>query len=259
MESVADIVAQIRENHRRREDMLRPAGNLTRQIKSLCRRVSEGNLGRAQRVYKILAGQTCKDAEPGDDALALMAGGYCALHLPVRARFEESANLYEKELRRLAKLLPVYSFVEDVPGFSALGLAQIVAEAGDLSRYDDKSKLWKRMGLGLVGGERQRKVTDKATAMAMGYAPRRRALMHVLGDVLYRKRDNLYRADYDREKARQAALHPELTKMHVHRRALRHMEKMLLRDLWRAWRDQSGIVFADQQVSVSPGVVSSAA
>ena len=51
---------------------------------------------------------------------------------------------------------------------------------------------------------------------------------------------------YYREKERQCELHPDLLakkggKGHMHNRARRYMEKMMLRDLWQVWRGSKPI------------------
>jgi hypothetical protein len=166
------------------------------------------------------------------------------------------------EMERLARLLPVWvTFGEGIRGFGARSLAVIIAETGDLSRYADPAKLWKRMGLAVLHGVRQgglRKGADAAAWIAHGYNAHRRSFMFVIGDVLI-KQQNPYRALYVRRKTIErakaaaagltvvpAAKIPEKRKAefmsdgHVHRRAQRYMEKRLLRDLWRAWRRACG-------------------
>jgi hypothetical protein len=53
----------------------------------------------------------------------------------------------ELAMRKLARQFPVWSWAKDVSGFSDLGLAVVLAEAGALDRYSNKGKLWKRLGL----------------------------------------------------------------------------------------------------------------
>lgn len=167
--------------------------------------------------------------------------------------------IVERMMKKHTETLPVcISFVQLVNGFGALGLSQIIGEAGDLSLYANPAKLWKRMGLGLVDGEKQGKHTDAAKALAHGYSPRRRSTMYSIGDSLIKKQNPyrelyLQRKVYETEKAEAQGLTvcaadkiPKgmtaqvMTIMHIHRRAQRYMEKRLLRDLWRAWRMDTG-------------------
>jgi len=50
-----------------------------------------------------------------------------------------------------------------------------------------------------------------------------------------------YRELYDYEKARQHSLHPDMTDMHCHNRALRKVRKELLKQLWIVWREMEGL------------------
>jgi hypothetical protein len=92
------------------------------------------------------------------------------------------------------------------------------------------------MGVGLVDGQRQRRTTDADLAVRMGYNAERRSVLYCIGDSLLKKQ-NPYRELYLQRKAYEQEKAPDGTKMLWHRRAQRYMEKRLLRDLWRAWRD----------------------
>lgn len=160
---------------------------------------------------------------------------------------ERKLKATEKEIAKIATALPVWSFVESIRGCGAAGLGYIVGAAGDLSNYSNPGKLWKRMGLALVDGERQRRVADAEKALAHGYNPRRRSLMHVIGDSLLKgNKDGYYRQVYDARKAYTEANRPDWTKAHRHMDALRYMEKRLLRHLWQAWkRTAANIMYSD--------------
>lgn len=149
----------------------------------------------------------------------------------------------EKEMSRLVKKLPAFQWADRVSGFGAMSFARVVAETGDLSLYDDVSKVWKRMGLGLVDGGRQRKVAGDA-ALAHGYSPARRSIMFVIGDCIIRaqirKVDDTATATgfYGRlylDRKIVEADREGITKAHAHNRAKRYMEKRLLKDLWAQW------------------------
>ena len=73
-------------------------------------------------------------------------------------------------------------------------------------------------------------------ALVHGYSPRRRSVLWQVGDVLIKSnRDGVYKKLYDERKIEEAK-NPELkSKMHIHRRAQRYMEKRLLVDMWEAW------------------------
>lgn len=147
----------------------------------------------------------------------------------------------EKQCRKLAKQLPVWQWVQAVKGFGDGNLAIIVGEAGNLSNYPDKSKLWKRMGLAVIDGRRQGNPGTGATAedwIRHGYNKARRSTAFVLGDcIIKNNRDGAYRAAYLGRKAFEVSRDPDIKPIAAHRRAQRYMEKRLLRDLWRAWRE----------------------
>ncbi|KKL16465.1 hypothetical protein LCGC14_2495310, partial [marine sediment metagenome] len=148
------------------------------------------------------------------------------------------------------ELLPaeVVAFADNIRGFGRPSLAQIIAEAGDLSNYEGPAKLWSRMGLGLA--------IDGSTRYE-GRSPRRRSVMHVIGTNFLRA-GGPYKELYDERKAYEQtkpSCGKKLKKAdgseggicktpgaecckpgHIHNRTLRYVEKRLLRDLWRVWR-----------------------
>jgi hypothetical protein len=154
-----------------------------------------------------------------------------------KADIHKAKLAVEKELRVAAFSLPASMFVGDIHGFGILGFAMIIGEAGDLSRFPNPAKLWKWMGLSvMLDGRSHRRVKG----VQDGYCPRRRSVMHVIGDSLI-KRQNIYRELYLSRKEFEKNRDSEISKGHAHMRALRYAEKRLLRDLWRYWRDLSKI------------------
>lgn len=142
----------------------------------------------------------------------------------------------------------VLDYADSIHGFGLASLAQIVAEAGNLSRYANPAKLWSRMGLGLSpeGGTRYE-----------GRSPRRRAIMAVIGGNFVKAAKGTYRELYDLRKEFErtkppcgkqskqpdgslgpACIDPEANCCrpgHVNNRTLRWVEKRLLLNLWRVW------------------------
>lgn len=179
----------------------------------------------------------------GDD-LAPLAPHLGALRAglePIRAAREE----VERAMRRAARKLPAYAFAKDVKGFGDLGLAALIGEAGELSRYATVEKIWKRLGLAPYEGKaystwrRTGGLSAEDWTLA-GYAPRRRAEVYaVIQDPLFRHQtvsQGPYRAAYDVRRARTAETHPDWTKAHSHADAGRVMVKALVSDLWSEWR-----------------------
>ncbi|MGE0715633.1 MAG: hypothetical protein AB7P02_09330, partial [Alphaproteobacteria bacterium] len=151
----------------------------------------------------------------------------------------------------LARRLPGFAFVDGVAGFGELGFAVTQAEAGDpIGDYRSTRGLWKRLGLALVDGERQRRFTDPEKAAAHGYSPRRRAEVHAcIGEPLLRAQ---WRGEREGVPAHPIGPYGEAygTKRaeyvdrgwgpgHAHMAALRYMTKLLIRDLRAAWRREA--------------------
>lgn len=108
----------------------------------------------------------------------------------------------ERRMEDLARLLPVYAWARSVKGFGALGLAILTAEAAGWDLYipgDDETKrqrligeyrtvsgLWKRMGLAVINGRRQGRVSGREAGLEQKYSPQRRAECWTLADSLLR-------------------------------------------------------------------------
>jgi len=248
------LIAVIREHHRAHRDLVKANTSLTNNIKGQCRRFIGGDdFAKRKREGDVLYACII-----GGDAIHPLAGvAFITLEpfLQSRAALEPNLKAERKVLEKLAKWLPVWPWVESINGMGALGLAQIVGEAGDLSNYANPAKLWKRLGVGMVPVgdgtfERQRGVSgrdpDKKKAAAKAerakmhaYNPQRRSIIWNIGHSLIMKK-NEYREIYLVRKEYEGAAHPDLTPIHIHRRAQRYMEKQLLRNLWAEWRRVCG-------------------
>lgn len=265
-EPFARIIAQIRETHRQRQDLHRAEKSLTLQIKAVERRLAKSS--GSGHVYRASQHPCAGSADPNCDEGQVFSGPHQTnanvatpqgneghyyvddqskhadiaffATLPLREAREvikPQRTKLERQMVKLAKQLPAYAFVDSVHGFGAIGFAQIVGEAGDLSNYANPAKLWKRMGLAVINGKSQRRVAG-AEALEHGYSAVRRSIMYCIGDSMIKKQ-NPYRELYLSRKIAEAEKLPDGTKMHHHRRAQRYMEKRLLRDLWKFWRDSA--------------------
>lgn len=179
----------------------------------------------------------------------------------------------EKQMEQLARLLPGWSWMQNIRGLAEGTLAMIVGEAGNLSDYANPAKLWKRMGLAVIGGKAQGKPGTGATAedwIAHGYNAERRSKMFNVAEAIVKAQGEPYasmiieRKKIEHAKAIAEGLIPcatskttadnwaklglvltvvkkadptkHRTAAHMTRRAGRYVEKRILRDLWRAWR-----------------------
>ncbi|WP_216839240.1 hypothetical protein [Falsiroseomonas tokyonensis] len=167
-----------------------------------------------------------------------------------RAGWDKLRAECERDMRRLAKTLPVYGWAQQVRGFGDLGLAIVIGETGDLSLYATKERVWKRLGLAVIEGFRQSRRSDVEQAAAHGFNPKRRAEIWAIADAMFRhqwrgaKEDapphalGPYGEAYARRKAGTEAR--EWTPKHRDNDARRIMTKQLVEDLWREWRKANG-------------------
>lgn len=252
----AALISEVSEKYKLRVDFHRAEKRLTLQIKALCRRIARNTHCGGEKCGAVLCAKDMKEAaalyaaiDKGTEGAreALLAASACYQLAQSRSILKSNRLVLEKQLRDLAMKLPVWEWAEKIRGFGALGLAQIVGEAGDLSKYANPGKLWKRMGCGMVEGkdgwERQRRVKG-AEALKHGYSPQRRAVLYCIGDALvkvgtdYRElylKQKLYYAENRVYESGEKAGQP-WSKGHCHNAAQRYMEKRLLRELWKAWR-----------------------
>lgn len=198
------------------------------QALAICRRYADGDKKKALAVFAAATSAT-----PAEPLIAVAIAPLVA----AQEHINQNRKMMEKRLKALAESLPVWeAWAKDVRGFGALSLASIVGECGDLGLYGNPAKLWKRLGLAVIGGERQRKKTDKALAELHGYNPRRRSVVWVIGSTIIKVggETSPYRALYLERKELEATR--VASKAHAHNRAARYMTKRLVRDLWMQWR-----------------------
>jgi hypothetical protein len=113
--------------------------------------------------------------------------------------------------------------------------------------------VWKRMGMAVIDGGRQRRVAGDA-ALLHGYSPARRSIMWNIGACLIKAQVRSAK-DEEGNKLASTAIGPygqlyidrkamEAERVdsaaHAHNRAQRYVEKRLLRDMWKAWRAMDG-------------------
>lgn len=275
----AEFFADLRKQCRLRASLLLAETSLTLQVKAMCRELCGGDQGESQSLYEALRpprgrdpGQALFDlmasgvsrraaakqlgisentarwwdekrrsgqySPPPSHLLLEAAEDICSAFLNARAAIAESRAFTESRLEELASQLPVVGFVQSTRGFGLLSLAQIVGECGDLSQRTP-AELWARMGLAVMpDGTRQRRMAGPE-GVAHRFSTQRRMIMWNIGDSQI-KHSGPYREVYEARKAYEAERDPEITKGHAHNRAKRYMEKRIIRDLWRAWRDTVG-------------------
>lgn len=161
-----------------------------------------------------------------------------------RNGFDHFLSGIEKEMIRLAKQLPAAKWIEDADrrSFGILSLATVIGETGDLSLYANPAKVWKRLGLAPFQGKMpstwRKGKEGKLSAeqwMEIGYSPRRRSIMFVVGENIVKQNKGSYRQRYDEAKAAAHANHPDWSDGRCHWHGMLLATKRLIRDLWKEW------------------------
>jgi len=229
MDNPTVLILQIEQLWRQRQDWLRAYNRLLLQAGAICRRYEAGDKRAAAALLKKLVKGTVEHPAAMAVAPLLIAMEQLEPHLQ---RAEQGAIT-------LARKLPIATWCKTVRGVGVDGvaLASIVGEAGDVTRFRTVSCFWKRMGLAVIGGERQRRCKEVEKALEHGFNPRRRAQMWVMSDSLFKgqRKTGPYREVYDKRRAHTAAAHPDWTKAHSHNDAVRIMSKQFLCDFYVAW------------------------
>lgn len=239
---MGDLLGRIVEDYRRRQDMIRARTRIELQAQSVCRRRLNGDKVAAIKLWSDVK------RDKGHE-LRVWLGPYIAAMAPL----EQMQAEIEATLAKLVKELPVYSWIKGLKGVGSLGLSAVVGECvHPVGSYKSVAAVWKRMGLAVIGHERQRRIIGDA-ALLHGYSPDRRAVMWNIGSNILKAQ---IRKDPNDDEARVAlgelgALYLErkayeiargISKAHAHNRAQRYIEKRFLRDLYREWRRCDGII-----------------
>jgi hypothetical protein len=260
-----EIVARIRAAHRQRWHAVKIQRKLDRALESFIR--INGEFGwhpdlKAEDREKInrAVKTAIKDART-DEASPWRAN--VEMNDTARAPADEWRKRFEGEMERLAKELPVWPWIKDrVYGVAELGLATIVAEAGDLADYPNPSKLWKRLGYapydGYAGSTWKRdswrpRALTKEEWIENPFSGERYALMYQIATWLVNaqwigaaktgtgegKPDGPYGEIYAARRIHTLATHSDWSDGHRRNDALRKMMKLFLADLWAEWNNKS--------------------
>lgn len=216
--------------------------------------IKSGNLD-VHRRWRKYAGDKAEALrnEMGTQDLNTLEANYeiIAINDASRAPWDNLREQAERQMVGLASKLPASSFVENVLGVSQLGLAVIVAEAGDPTAYRTKHTFCKRLGVGVVDGVRQGgipKTSSKEDWQRHGINKQRKAQVYAfLYDTMIRAQ---WRGAKDGEPAYPlgpyGAIYGEHKAIYLAREwepkradlaARRYAAKCFLRDLRKAWRE----------------------
>src|SRR5262245_61783511 len=265
MTNIAEIVADIRHQHRSRRFYMKIQQKLDRALESFLRvnattwkpELPEGDRDKINKEVKALI-KDIRAGKPSEFAEFVKTSD--AARKPADEMRETSEQLMEK----LAMKLPVYEWVKSVHGAAALGLATITAEAGDLTSYPTPAHLWSRLGFapydGLAGSSWKREKWRPRALTAEEwkshpFSGERYALMHVIAVWLVNSQwigkaktesgegepDGPYgQVYYDRRK-HTLETHPDWTDGHRRMDALRIAMKRFLKDLHHHWCAHAGM------------------
>ena len=222
------VIAAIQSLHREHRALQRARGDMDRRIKADERWFA---VRRLRAAGEPLPPGKFPETTKADEQMVIATR---QRFFTIRDVIESERKACQKELLKLVKPLPVMAWVGTVKGLGLPSVAAIIGEAGDLAAYSNPGKLWKRMGLAVIDGKGQGKRSNAEEALRHGYSPARRSEMHVVGDCLVRAGGPY--ADLYRERKAYEAEKEGITKMWAHKRALRYIEKRLLRSMWQAWR-----------------------
>ncbi len=243
---IAEVCAELRQHYRRAVFMEKQRKSMNNRTLAFVRVQYLGwnlSLPEPQRAritresVKLVAAARRGEGDP--DLVAMIKAADAAAE--VCEAYEEGAL---KRIEKLAKGLPGIGFVTQTPGLGLRSFARIVGEAGPLHLYDNPSKLWKRMGLAVIEGERQQKKTG-GLAQLHGYNPSRRAVSWNMFEAIMKRQlrkgengETIAVGEYCQLylDAKAGYLQREWTRIHAHNAAKRYAEKRVLRDLWRSWR-----------------------
>jgi len=259
MTTTTDTIDLIRGLHRQRRFALKVQQKLDRSLESFLRINATSWNPNADEIDREKANREVKDLIKkirGGEAHAFAA----AVHTCDRARepADEMRAVNERAMEKAAKELPIYSWIEAIRGAGALGVATIVAEAGDLANYATPCKLWKRLGFapydGHAGSTWKRSTWRPRTLTAdewidNPFSGERYALMAQIATWLVNaqwigaakvgngegKPNGHYGEIYARRRAQTKVSHPEWTPGHRRSDALRITMKAFLKDLWSEW------------------------
>jgi hypothetical protein len=257
----ADAILKITVHWRLRQRWHKAEKSLILQAKALCRAlVDGGDKNKGSELFDSVVDNKCED---------LSVVFAVAPFIEAIENFRSKRETIEKDLAKLARKVPGYEFVKGVHGIGDGGYASLIGEAGDISMYRSVAALWKRMGLAVIEGGRQRRVADAEAALVHGYSPSRRSVMWNVGNGLiggmgrgkrpapgedisekdwtpYQKlfvercRYECAR-DPDKMPLKEVEKDDELRESypkHAQSRAKRYVEKRFLRELYAAWQKE---------------------
>ena len=148
--------------------------------------------------------------------------------------FEALEGDADSEIKALVRELEIVQAMVSVKGVGPMLSARVISMI-DITLVDHVSALWKWAGYAVVEG----KADGPRKGEKITYNPRLKKAVYLVGDSFIKSRSP-YRDIYDKAKEKYER-DPDLSKMHIHRRAARKMVKLWLSHLWQVWRELEGL------------------
>lgn len=155
-----------------------------------------------------------------------------------------------KDIRKELKNYKIYTeFLEKIKGIGPALAAGLIAEVGDISRFENVSDLNAYFGVHVQNGKCVRREKGK---VANWNSNGRTLVCELIPDQFIKGRSPVYRGIYDDEKAKCMKMVEEdaekskderrvQSKLHAERRARRKAGKIFLSHFWKAWREIEGL------------------
>jgi hypothetical protein len=165
-------------------------------------------------------------------------------------QLETAKDYLIKQLEKELDSMPIYkTFLKKIKGIGPAMAAGLIAEIGDISRFENVSDLYAYFGVHVKDGACVwRKKGEAANWNSTG----RMFICELVPTQFIRQKTPVYRAIYEDEKDRCTKMFEADQKkhksdrriknrMHAERRARRKTGKIFLHHLWKAWRTLEGL------------------
>jgi hypothetical protein len=243
MDDLTNLISNIREVHRRRQQVVRARRRRETEIIGLCRRILNRPPTKEDKRRTFRKWVQCTQESAPSVAVTWMLDTYLDQH----AVFAVEQKQLDRQLEGLAAQDPLAEF-QTVPMLGLLSIGQIRGEIGDFTCYANPAKVWARAGVGIKNGMIQRRAKDKALAELFGFNPERRAIFYTISENVGVKSGRCtpkpyYRSVYEGRREHTAETHADWSKGHAFADAKRYTVKRLLRDMWQSeYRRSHGAV-----------------
>ena len=213
---------------------------------------------------RVQFGNRVNAAVQGADTTSPRQDTLTARYFDLFQRIEDDIT---NDIAVLVRAYPIYDHVSALKGIGPTLSAKLIALIGDISTFDNTSKLWRFAGYGTVPdpahvaefdpdapdadinayGPVPRIAERPIKGEKLHYNRRLKVALYLVATSFMRSRSP-YKALYDSARIKYDRTRPEWTLLHKHRAALRIMIKVFLTHLWKRWRTLEGLPTPDLYV-----------